>query len=111
MQHRVPVLRLTAILPFALTAAARANAITVNSSADAGGTCPRSDCTLRQAIAAAFSGDTVTFSLPANSSISLTSSELLISKNLIVSGPGANVLSVHAALARPDFASSTSPAG
>src|SRR5256885_11783014 len=36
-------------------------ALTVNSAADAGGTCPGADCTLRQAIIAAVSGDTINF--------------------------------------------------
>ena len=72
-----------------------AAALTVNSSADSGGTCPGSDCTLRQAIAAVASGDTITFSLPANSTITLTSAELLINKSLTITGPGATQLTVQ----------------
>jgi len=71
-----------------LAAAAPANTITVNSSADAGGSCPGADCTLRQAIAAAASGDMIAFSLPRNSAMTITSGELLINKSLIISGPG-----------------------
>lgn len=69
--------------------------LTVRSTADAGGTCPGADCTLRQAIVAAASGDTIAFSLPANSAITLTSAQLLISKDLTVRGLGANLLTVQ----------------
>jgi hypothetical protein len=68
--------------------------LTVNNTADAGGTCPGADCTLRQAIATAGAGDTITFSLAANSTVTLTSGELLINKTLTISGPGPNALSV-----------------
>jgi CSLREA domain-containing protein len=95
MQNRISILGLTAILLLTLAAAAPANTITVNSSADSGGTCPGTDCTLRQAIAAAFSGDTITFSLPSKSAVSLTSGELLVNKNLTIIGPGADLLSVQ----------------
>jgi len=50
---------------------------------------------LRQAIADAVSGDTITFSLPANSIITLTSDELLINKNLTIAGLGANLLTIQ----------------
>jgi CSLREA domain-containing protein len=68
---------------------------TVTSTADAGGSCPGANCTLRQAIATAGGGDTINFSLPANSVISLTSAELLIIKGLTITGPGANLLTVQ----------------
>ena len=60
---------------------------------------------LRQAIASAASGDTITFSLPPNSSITLTSGELLVNKNLTINGPGANQLTVRRSSAdgTPDF--------
>jgi CSLREA domain-containing protein len=70
---------------------AQAATITVNSDADAGGTCPGATCTLRHAITTATEGDTITFSLPANSTINLTSGQLIISKNLTINGPGANL--------------------
>ncbi|MDQ6623778.1 MAG: right-handed parallel beta-helix repeat-containing protein [Verrucomicrobiota bacterium] len=76
-------------------ASAEAATLTVRSTADAGGSCPGASCTLRQAIATAASGDTINFSLPANSAITLTSAELLINKNLTISGPGANLLTVQ----------------
>jgi hypothetical protein len=63
------------------------------------------DGSLRQAIALANSGDRITFSLPANSAITLTSGELLINKNLTIAGPGANQLSVQRSTAAgtPNF--------
>lgn len=88
-----------------LVASAHAATLTVTSTADAGGTCPGTDCTLRQAIAAAFSGDTINFSLPSNSAVTLTSAELLITKSLTINGPGANLLSVQRSTASniPNF--------
>jgi hypothetical protein len=50
---------------------------------------------LRQAIASAIAGDTITFSLPANSTINLTSGALSINKNLTIEGPGADQLTVR----------------
>jgi CSLREA domain-containing protein len=79
-----------------LAASAQATTLTVNSTPDAGGTCPGADCTLRQAIASAAStGDTINFGLPANSAITLSTGELLINKSLTISGPGANLLTVQ----------------
>src|SRR5437763_5323501 len=75
-------------------AAAPAATITVNSTADAGGTCPGAGCTLRQAIAAAASNDTINFAADLTT-ITLTSDELLINKNLTITGPGANLLTVQ----------------
>jgi len=51
------------------------------------------------------SGDTINFSLPANSTITLTSAELLINKSLTINGPGPNLLSVQrsAANGTPEF--------
>src|SRR3979411_2159048 len=78
--------------------------ITVNSAADAGGTCPGASCTLRQAIATATSDDTITFAASIGT-ITLTSDELLINKNLTITGPGADLLRVQrsAAFGTPDF--------
>ncbi len=66
----------------------RAATLVVTSTADSG------PGTLRDAIASAASGDTITFSLPANSTITLTSGELVINKNLTIQGPGADLLTV-----------------
>ncbi len=63
--------------------------ITVTSAGDTG------TGTLRQAILDAAAGDTINFSLPSGTtSIILTSDQLLINKNLTITGPGANLLSV-----------------
>ncbi|HKR61038.1 MAG TPA: choice-of-anchor Q domain-containing protein [Pyrinomonadaceae bacterium] len=51
---------------------------------------------LRQAISSANSGDTISFTLPAGSIITLTSGELLIqNKNLAIVGPGAHELTIQ----------------
>src|SRR3954453_15446959 len=73
---------------------ARAATITVNSEADAGGLCPGPTCTLRQAIFSAASGDTIKFGAGITT-VTLSSGELLIDKNLTISGPGANQLTVQ----------------
>jgi CSLREA domain-containing protein len=93
----------TALLAFA--SEVRGATITVNSTGDAGGSCPGAPCTLRQAILAAASGDTINFSAGTITTITLTSAELLINKNLTISGPGANRLSVQrsAASGTPNF--------
>ena len=69
--------------------------LTVTSSADLGGSCPSANCSLRQAVASAASGDTINFSLPANTAITLTTDSLVIGKNLTITGPGANLLTVQ----------------
>ena len=87
---------LAAAIAFLLTTiAVNAASITVVSTADAGGTCPGPGCTLRQAIAAAGSGDTIDFSLPPNAIIKLTNAKLLLTKNVTITGPGANLLTVQ----------------
>ena len=83
-----------------LAVSAEAATITVTSSADAGGTCPGANCSLRQAIATAAPGDTIFFN-PADGydaatqvfTIRLTTGELAISKNLTIDG-GANKIVV-----------------
>jgi len=75
--------------------------ITVMSSADTGGTCPGPTCMLRQAIAAAASGDTINFS--AGITTVNLNDELLIDKNLTISGPGANLLTVQRSASAADF--------
>src|SRR3954470_21803599 len=82
-------------LPLAPTA--RAGTIVVASTGDGGGTClpsPQPTCTLRQAIAEATGGDTITFSLTLPATITLTSAELLIGKNLTIEGPDASGLAL-----------------
>jgi CSLREA domain-containing protein len=73
-----------------------AASLTVNSISDDGtGTCTVGKCTLRDAIASAGSGDIITFSLPANSTIALSRGELLIRTNVTISGPGPDALTVQ----------------
>jgi predicted outer membrane repeat protein len=52
--------------------------------------------TLREAIADAVAGDTISFDLPAGSTIALTQGELLVDKALTITGPGAELLTIQA---------------
>ncbi len=106
---KTPGARSRASIPaigLALLMAASTNAatITVTSTADAGGTCPGANCTLRQAITAAAAGDTLNFAAGITT-VTLTSAELFINKNLTISGPGANLLTVQRSTAggTPNF--------
>ena len=77
-------------------ASASGDTITVNSQNDGGGTCtPGSevDCSFRQAVATASSGDTIEFH-PSVSAITLTTGNIEITQNLTIAGPGAGQLSV-----------------
>lgn len=49
---------------------------------------------LRDVLAAAVSGDTITFTLPVPSTITLTGGELPITTSVTISGPGADALSI-----------------
>jgi hypothetical protein len=69
-----------------------ASTITVTNANDSG---PGS---LRQAIADANLGDTIDFSLSYPALITLTSGELVISKNLTITGPGASHLAISGTL-------------
>jgi CSLREA domain-containing protein len=72
----------------------------VNSLADPGdGVCTNSECTLREAIAVAQSGEHITFKQNLIGTIRLTAGLLAISKDLIIEGPGADVIAVSGALA------------
>src|SRR5438552_14167856 len=79
------------LIPFALAQRiarrAPANTITVTNTNDSG---PGS---LRQALLDANDGDTIEFAL--NGTINLTSGELVIDKNVTISGPGSNSLTVR----------------
>ena len=69
----------------------------VNSLADPGdGTCSNSDCTLREAIAAAQSGDRITFKGNLSGRVALSAGALLINKSLTIEGPGPRVLTISA---------------
>jgi CSLREA domain-containing protein len=91
---KIPIPCLIAIILLSVAAAAQAETLTVNSAADAGGSCPGATCTLRQAILSAASGDTINFAAGI-ATINLTTDELLIDKSLTIRGPGANLLSVQ----------------
>ena len=88
MKTRPALLHRIAITLLSIAAAGQAVAISVTTTNDGGAG------SLRQAIADASSGDTITFSLPAGSVISLTSGTLSINKNLTINGPGANQLTI-----------------
>ena len=76
---------------------ARAGTITVTNTNDSG---PGS---LRQALVDAQDGDTIAFDLSLPATISLTTSELVVNKNIVVAGPGANLLAVARANDAPTF--------
>jgi hypothetical protein len=76
----------TLCLVFILCTAASAATITVTNTNDSGAG------SLRQAIADAAPGETITFNV--TGTISLTSGQLIIDKNLIIQGPGAGLLSI-----------------
>src|SRR3989304_1264208 len=75
--------------------------ITVNTLVDeADGSIVDGDISLRDAIAAAISGDTINFSVTGTINLSVGSSNsnrhLTIDKNLTISGPGTNLLTIKA---------------
>ena len=81
-------LQLCAALLFAATLSVpsvHAATITVMNTNDSG------PASLRDAIATASSGDTIDFGAGVIGAITLTSGELLVDKNLTITGPGANV--------------------
>jgi hypothetical protein len=82
---------LWAALVCVVGASAHANIITVTNINDSG---PGS---LRQALADANDGDTITFAV--SGTIGLTSGELLVDDSITISGPGANMLTVSRASA------------
>ena len=70
---------------------------TVNSLADPGdGVCDQSQCTLREAIGAAASGDEISFASDLKGTIQLASGDLIIQKDLIVNGDGRITLDAQA---------------
>ena len=72
-----------------------AEVILVNSTADPGdGVCDDSECTLREAIAAAEEGATIEFSLPEASTITLVDGQLVITQSLTIDGSTAPGLTV-----------------
>jgi hypothetical protein len=83
---RIVFLSIFPIILFAYFNPAAAATITVTNTDDNGAG------SLRQAIINAVSGDTINFSI--TGTITLTSGELLINKNLTINGPGASVLAI-----------------
>jgi CSLREA domain-containing protein len=74
-------------------AVVQAATLTVNSLADPGnGTCDATECTLREAIAAAAPGDTIAFSV--TGTIPLAGTQLTLDKQLTIAGPGSARLTV-----------------
>ena len=73
--------------------------ITVTSTADSG------QNTLRAALASATDGDTINFSLTYPATVTLTSGQLVVDKNVMISGPGADQLTVQRSTAggTPNF--------
>jgi hypothetical protein len=86
--RRTRTFAISALLLYAIAIPAHATTITVTNTNDSG---PGS---LRQAILNASSGDTINFA-PTLTTVTLTSGELVIDKNLIITGPGANRLTVQ----------------
>ena len=77
------------VLLCAIAIAARAATITVTNTNDSGAS------SLRQALADANNGDTINFDPALNGqTINLTSDELAIDKNITISGPGWDMLTV-----------------
>ena len=93
---RTQILLVAARAFFFTVASVPAATITVNSSADSGGTCPGADCTLRQALATAApaGGDIINFA-PGITTINLTTNYLGINRPLTIIGPGANLLTIQ----------------
>src|ERR1700722_6330228 len=91
MKHALSVLPLVTAVSLGLTASARAATQTVTNLNDSG------TGSLRTAITAAASGDTVVFQSGLNGTITLASVLPTISKNLTIQGPGASIITVSGA--------------
>lgn len=86
---------------------ARASTLTVDTLIDEDdGSCIDGDCSLRDAVATAANGDTITFSV--NGTLTLTLGEIVINKDLTISGPGISRLTVDANQASRHFNISSS---
>ncbi len=58
------------------------------------GACNLTHCSLREAVNAAFDGDTIDFTLSLPNTIKLSGSEILINKGITIRGPGADQLAI-----------------
>ncbi len=65
--------------------------------------CTPTHCSLREAVEDALLGDTIDFTLPLPNTITLTVGQILINKNIHISGPGADQLAVSAGFTDPDL--------
>jgi hypothetical protein len=86
--RRTRTFAISALLLYAVAIPAHATMITVTNTNDSG------PGWLRQAILNVSSGDTINFA-PSVTTVNLTSGELVIDKNLTITGPGANRLTVQ----------------
>src|ERR1700751_6132488 len=84
--RRTTIFSVAVLLFWALVMSARASTITVTTTNDSG------SGSLRQALVDANDGDTIAFAV--TGTIGLTSGGLLIVKNITISGPGSNQLSI-----------------
>lgn len=94
---RLPLLLSLVLSLLCLAAPLQAATITVTSTANGGGSCPGTNCTLRDAIAAAnatVASDTIVFAANVTGTITLLTGELSIKQPLTINGPGANVLAI-----------------
>ena len=85
-----------------LAGPARADTVTVRSTADPGdGACGQSNaCTLREAIDSANSGDTIKFASNVTGTITLSGTQLEIDKDLKIEGPGTSELTISGDFSR-----------
>ena len=108
--HSRSLICLTMILLLAIAAVPLAAAtITVTTLADETDGCLVGACSLREALASAGSGDTVSFGV--TGTITLTHGQLSIATDVTVTGPGSGSLSVDANLARGVVAGAVGPGG
>jgi hypothetical protein len=87
--HRLRIFVCASAVLAAAAAPAAAASVQVTTTADSG---PGS---LREALATAGAGDTITFALPTPATISITTGSLHVSKDVTVAGPGVSQLAVH----------------
>src|SRR5262247_1099305 len=78
--------------------ASAAATLTVMNTADSGAG------SLRDTIAAANPGDTIAFGVSLPATITLTTGQIMISKNLMIAGPGANLLTISGNFSSRSFA-------
>jgi CSLREA domain-containing protein len=86
------------LVALVVPAVAQASTLTVTTTADpVGGVCTLGSCSLRQAIMASASGDTITFAQGLTGTIGLTTGPLSVTHALTITGPAAASLTVSGA--------------